>query len=71
MTERKTVRLGIVGIGNMGSEHCRLILDGRCPETELCAVADLREERREWARRTLPGNVKIFADGTELIDSGS
>ena len=71
MTERKTVRLGIVGIGNMGSEHCRLILGGRCPETELCAVADLREERREWARRTLPGNVKIFADGTELIDSGS
>ena len=71
MTERKTVRLGIIGIGNMGSEHCRLILGGRCPETELCAVADLREERREWARKTLPENVKIFADGTELIDSGT
>ena len=71
MTERKTVRLGIIGIGNMGSEHCRLILGGRCPETELCAVADLREERREWAGRTLPENVKIFAAGTELIASGT
>ena len=37
---QKKVRLGIIGIGNMGSEHCRLILGGRCPETELRAVAD-------------------------------
>ena len=71
MENRKRIRLGIIGIGNMGSEHCRLILDGKCPETELCAVADLREERREWARRTLPEDVKIFSDGTELIASGT
>ena len=71
MENRKRIRLGIIGIGNMGSEHCRLILGERCPETELCAVADLRKERREWARKKLPENVKIFADGTELIDSGT
>ena len=71
MNENEMIRLGIIGIGNMGSEHCRLILGGRCPETELCAVADLREERREWAGRTLPENVKIFAAGTELIASGT
>ena len=65
------VRLGIIGIGNMGSEHCRLILGGKCPETELCAVADLRAERREWARNTLPENVGIYPDGRELIASGT
>ena len=27
MEIRKQVRLGVIGIGNMGSEHCRLILD--------------------------------------------
>ena len=70
MTERKTIRLGIIGIGNMGSEHCRLILGGKCPETELYAVADLREERREWARKALPEGVQVFSDGRELIDSG-
>ena len=71
MTERKTIRLGIIGIGNMGSEHCRLILDGRCPETELCAVADLRPERREWARRMLPDGTAVFGEGRELIASGT
>ena len=54
MTQRTRIRLGIIGIGNMGSEHCRMILGGACPETELCAVADLRQERREWAGRNLP-----------------
>ena len=71
--ERKVkgkVRLGIVGIGNMGSEHCRLILDGKCPEITLTAVADPRPERRAWAEKTLPG-VQVFGDGLELIGSGS
>ena len=45
------IRLGIIGIGNMGSEHCRTILEGQCPEVCLAAVADPREERREWARQ--------------------
>ena len=63
------VRLGIIGIGNMGSEHCRLILGGKCPEIGLAAVADPRPERREWAEKELPG-VKVFGDGRELIGSG-
>ena len=70
MTQRTRIRLGIIGIGNMGSEHCRMILSGACPETELCAVADLRQERREWAGRTLPESVRVYADGRELIASG-
>ena len=67
-TEGK-IRLGIIGIGNMGSEHCRLILSGGCPDVDLTAVADLREERRTWAEKTLPAGVQVFADGRELIDS--
>jgi len=69
--KKRAIRLGIIGIGNMGSEHCRLILAGKCPETELAAVADLREERRAWARQALPESVRVFADGTELIGSGT
>ena len=63
------VRLGIIGIGNMGSEHCRLILGGKCPEIHLAAVADPRPERRDWAEKTLPG-AQVFRDGQALIDSG-
>ena len=65
----KTIRLGIIGIGNMGSEHCRLILGGKCPEIHLAAVADPRPERRDWAEKTLPG-AQVFRDGQALIDSG-
>ena len=69
MNEKKKVRLGIIGIGNMGSEHCRLILGGKCPEIHLAAVADPRPERRAWAEKTLPG-AQVFRDGQELIGSG-
>ena len=64
------IRLGIIGVGNMGSEHCRMILDGKCPEVSLRAVADLRASRRAWAAETLGDGVSVFGDGLELIASG-
>ena len=70
MENRKRIRLGVIGTGNMGSEHCRMILEGKCPEVRLCAAADLRPERREWARKSLPEDTAVFADGRELIASG-
>ncbi len=61
------LRIGVIGIGNMGSEHCRILLSGKVPEAELTCVADLREDRREWARKTLPVDCRIFSDGSSLI----
>ena len=69
-SDRKTVRLGIIGIGNIGSEHCRNLSSGKCPEIELTAVADLRDARRRWAENNLPAGTKIFSSGSELIGSG-
>lgn len=63
------LQLGVIGLGNMGSEHCRMVVSGKAPEIELCCVADLRQERREWAEKTLPENVKVYASGQELIDA--
>ena len=59
MENRKQIRLGVIGTGNMGSEHCRMILERKCPEVRLCAAADLRPERREWARKTLPEDTAV------------
>jgi len=64
------VRLGIIGIGNMGSGHSKNILDGKIPEIELTAVADIKESRREWAKENLPETVQIFDDAYALMDSG-
>ncbi|MBP3540665.1 MAG: Gfo/Idh/MocA family oxidoreductase [Clostridia bacterium] len=61
------VKIGVIGLGNMGSEHCRLLLSGKAPEAELCCVADLRAERREWAKNSLPAGTAIYKDGLSLI----
>ena len=63
------VRLGIIGVGNMGGGHLRNILSGQCPEVEIVAIADRRESRREYAKKELPG-VTVFNEGEELIASG-
>ena len=38
------VRLGIIGVGNMGSGHIENIVAGKCPEIEVTAIAD----RNHW-----------------------
>lgn len=64
------VKLGIIGVGNMGSTHAKNIAAGEVPEMEVTAVADRSEQRREWAKENLPEGVKIFTEGSELIDAG-
>ena len=39
------IRLGVIGVGNMGTSHVRHVADGRCPAFEVTAVADLKPER--------------------------
>lgn len=64
------VRLGIIGIGGMGTNHANSLLKGWVPEMKLSAVADVRQCRLDWAKENLPEDVQIFDDGRKLIDSG-
>ena len=64
------VRLGIIGVGNMGSAHAANILAGKGPEIELTAGADRGVARRQWAKDTLPEGTAIFEEGSDLIQSG-
>ncbi len=66
------VRLGIIGVGNMGVPVSKLIaFEGECPELEVTAICDISEERRNWATNTFAEkNVKIFADAEEMMTSG-
>ena len=64
------VRLGIIGIGGMGSGHASNVAKGMVPNMELTAVADNRQSRLDWAKENLPKEVKGFLDGKEMIDSG-
>lgn len=64
------VRLGIIGIGGMGTNHVHSIMEGKVPNMVLSAVADVRQSRLTWAKENLPAKVAVFSDGKELIDSG-
>lgn len=68
----KKVRLGIIGIGNMGSAHARNIFDGKCPEIELTAVADIDEAKLAEAKKNYPDADKIgfFNTAEALMESG-
>ncbi|MDI9520904.1 MAG: Gfo/Idh/MocA family oxidoreductase [Bacillota bacterium] len=70
MSGKQVISLGVIGIGNIGSKHCRYIVDGETPEIVLTAVADRSGARRDWAKSELPKEVRIFSEGIDLIKSG-
>lgn len=63
------VKVGIIGIGNMGSAHAANINKGKVPNMELAALCDIAEGRREYCKRNYP-NVPVFKTSDELIESG-
>ncbi|MBE6761718.1 MAG: Gfo/Idh/MocA family oxidoreductase, partial [Ruminococcaceae bacterium] len=63
------VRLGIIGIGNMGSSHMNRIQKGDIPQMEVTAVCDITPERLEWAEKNYP-DVARFDDAEKMMDSG-
>lgn len=65
----KKIKLGIIGIGNMGSAHAKSIADGKCPDFELIAVADLKESRRNWAKENLPRGIAVFETAEEMLEN--
>lgn len=66
----KKIKLGIIGIGNMGSAHAKSIIDGKCPEFELTAIADVKPKRLEWAKKELSDGIALFDNAEEMLDSG-
>lgn len=72
----KKVKLGIIGMGNMGSQHYTNILNGKCPEIEVVAAADINSERLEWTsginekyrkvNAEIP-TVSLYSDASEMM----
>lgn len=63
------VRVGIIGIGNMGSHHANYIAKGEIPGAQLTAVCDTNPDRLKWARENLGEDVKIFDSSDALFAS--
>lgn len=63
------IKLGIIGIGNMGTTHTKNIMEGKCPEIELVAVADVNPDRLKWVAENYP-EIKCFDTAEGMLDSG-
>ena len=63
------VRIGVIGIGNMGSSHAKNIFAGKIDGLSLAAVCDTSGAKKQWAAENLPG-VPFFDNHKELIGSG-
>lgn len=63
------IRLGIIGVGNMGSGHLQNVIDGKCPKVEVTAVADIDPKKLENAKKKLP-TLACFDNAEKLLDSG-
>lgn len=59
------VRLGIIGMGNIGRYHADYLLNGKVARTQLTAVADAFAPLETYAARGL----KTFSRGEDLITS--
>jgi len=65
MTATESVRIGIIGLGNMGTQHARSILSGAVPGMVLGAVADM-----DPARTNSFEGIPQFNEPEALIRSG-
>jgi predicted dehydrogenase len=61
----KTVRLGIIGLGNIGQHHYGYLTAGKVSRAELVAVSDAVPSKLDRYRP-----LKTFTDGEELMRSG-
>jgi len=59
------VRLGIIGLGNMGSAHARSVLNGLVPGCELAALCDQNVE----IAAAFP-DIPFFVDTSKFLRSG-
>ena len=62
------VRIGIIGMGNMGRFHANDLLDGKVPRGELAAVGSTSPHKLEEYKEK---GVQIFGSGEEMIASGA
>ena len=62
------VRIGIIGMGNMGRFHANDLQDGNVPRGELAAVGSTSPHKLEEYKEK---GVQIFGSGEEMIASGA
>ncbi len=64
------VRMGVIGVGNMGSGHTDSLFNGKVENMELKAVCDINPARLEWVKEKFGDGIALFDKAEDLMDSG-
>jgi predicted dehydrogenase len=64
------VRIGIVGLGTMGSAHANYLLAGDVDGAELTAVSSIFDSSSGFAKKQMPGSVTFYDRAEALFASG-
>jgi len=62
------VKLGIIGVGNMGTAHTNNLMKGLVPEMELVAICDINPKKLDAITAKYP-ELKTFNTADELFDA--
>lgn len=63
------VKIGIIGIGNMGSSHALYLKAGDIPNAEITAVCDISPDRLKWAKENLGEEIQTFDNADAFFAS--
>ncbi|MFC6545171.1 Gfo/Idh/MocA family protein, partial [Cohnella cellulosilytica] len=65
-----TVRIGIVGLGNMGKGHAQYLIEGQVKGAVLTAVSDVRPECLAQAKENWGAHLHTYESASEMFRSG-
>lgn len=65
----EVLRVGIIGIGNMGFAHAKCVFENRVNGMKLSALCDCDPQKLESAQRSFTG-VPLFSDYKKMTESG-
>lgn len=63
----ENVKVGVIGIGNMGTVHALNLFQGKVKGATLTAICDEREDRLAWAKETFGDKVQRFQTDDEFF----
>jgi predicted dehydrogenase len=64
------VRIGIIGLGTMGTNHARCLIQKEVPGCVLTAVCDSSPDRLRWAKENLGEQVQVFDNVDAMMTAG-
>lgn len=63
------VRVGVIGVGNIGTLHSRILATNQVPGAKLAAVCDLNPERLKFAIENFGEDLLVFENIEQLINA--